>query len=265
MPASADSVGLLELQAGFARALLDRGEPAPHGLIRGHRFGVYRNNVFASLTGVLRTRYPVVERLVGEEFFQAAAGLFIAAHPPSTPVLIEYGGGFPAFLENFEPARGVPYLADAARLEWLRHAAFHAVDCEPLTAQGLASVPPEEAAMLTFELHPSAGLIASPYPIVSIWETNTYDAQVRAIGPGLPGEAALAVRPELEVMVLRLDPAEHAFIAALGRGAILGDAAATAAAHDGFNLAQALAKLIAAGALAGFTAASSQKGDLHHA
>ncbi len=257
MRAFADSDGLTELQARFARALLERGEDAPHGLIRGNRFGVYRNNVFASLIAALRARYPTIERLVGEEFFQAAASLFIEAHPPSTPVLIEYGGGFPAFLESFEPARGVPYLADVARLEWLRHAAYHAADCEPLMAQRLACVPPEEAGGLTFELHPSAGLIASPYPIVSIWETNAFDAEVRAIGPGVPGEAALAVRPEFDVTVLRLDPGEYAFAAALARGATLGDAAAKAAAHPGFGLAQALAKLIAAGAFAGFTAASS--------
>ncbi len=267
MRASADSDGATfrELQGRFARALLERGGVAPHGLIRANRFGVHRNNVFASLTGALRARYPVIERLVGEEFFQAAAGLFIVAHPPSTPVLIEYGGGFCAFLENFEPARGLPYLADVARLEWLRHAAYHAADYEPLTAQRLAFVPPEEAGGLTFDLHPSAGLIASAYPILSIWETNTFDAEVRAIGPAFPGEAALVIRPELEPAILRLDQGEYAFAAALEQGATLGDAAAKAGAHPGFSLTQTLAKLIAAGAFAGFTAASSQTGDLKHA
>ena len=61
--------------------------------------------------------------------------------------------------------------------------------------------------------------------------------------------------------VLRLDPAEYAFTAALEGGANLGDAAAIASALDSFSLAQALSKLIAAGA-SRFT---SQKGDLHHA
>jgi len=261
--ADSDEPRLMVLQGSFARALLERGEAQPHGLIRAHRFGVYRNNVLESLIGALRARYPVIERLAGKEFFQAAASLFIAANPPSTPVLIEYGGGFPAFLESFEPARGVPYLADVARLEWLRHAAYHAADQEPLTAQSLAFVPPEEAQGLTFELHPSAGLIASPYPIVSIWETNTFDAEVRAIGPGLGGEAALLIRPELEVRVLRLDPGEHAFAAALSQADILGNAAAKAGAYPGFNLAQTLAKLIAAGAFAACTV--SKTGDLSHA
>jgi len=256
---------LAELQAGFSRALLKRGEAAPAGLIRANRFGVYRNNVFASLTAVLRIRYPVIERLTGEEFFQAATSLFIAAHPPSTPVLIEYGEDFPAFLQNFEPARGAPYLADVARLEWLRHAACHAADLEPLTAQSLAYVPPEEAAQLTFEFHPSAGLIASPFPVVSIWQTNTCDTEVRPISPELGGEAALIVRPGLEVTVLRLNPDEYAFAAALAQGAALAGAAAEASARGEFSLAQSLAKLISAGAFAFFTAARSQRGALHHA
>ncbi len=267
MRPSSDSPGasLAELQADFSRALLERSGAAPAGLIRANRFGVYRNNVLASLIAVLRTRYPVIERLTGEEFFQAVASLFIGAHPPSTPVLLEYGHGFPAFLESFEPARALPYLAGVARLEWLTHAAYHAADCEALTAQRLATVPPGEAAQLTFKLHPSAGLIASHYPIVSIWQTNTHDAKVRAIGPGLGGEAALVLRPELEVTVLCLNPGEHAFAAALARGEPLAGAAAKAGALGEFSLAQSLAKLISAGTFAGFTPARSQRGELNYA
>jgi hypothetical protein len=235
------------------------------GLIRGHRLSVHRNNLHASPIDVLRARYPVIERLVGEDFFKAAAGIFAATHPPRTPVLLEYGEGFPAFLESFEPARGLPYLADVARLEWLRHAAYHAADHAPLTAAGLAGVLPESAGGLTFAFHPSAGLIASPYPIVSIWETNTFNGQVRAIGPELPGEAALVIRPELEVSVLRLDAAEHAFTAALAAGQTLGQAMGKAAAHEGFDLSRCLARLIAAGAFSGFTAGPNQAGDARHA
>ena len=196
MPRSTDTAcqSLGEIQAQFLRAMLETREPPP-GLIRAQRFSVHRNNLHASLIDALRALYPVIERLVGEDFFVAAAGLFAAAHPPRTPVLIEYGEGFAAFLEDFEPARGLPYLADVARLEWLRHAAYHAADQVPLTAASLAGVPPERAGGLTFAFHPSAGLIASPYPIVGIWETNAFDAQVRPIGPELPGDAALIITP----------------------------------------------------------------------
>ena len=263
MRPSSDSAleSLAELQAQFSRAMLETRLAPPPGLAPARRFSVHRNNLYASLTDALRARYPATLRLVGEDFFQGAASLFIEVSPPCTPVLIEYGDAFPAFLESFEPARGLAYLADVARLEWLRHAAFHAADRVPLTALRLAAVSPEQAGAIAFEFHPSAGLIASPYPIVSIWETNAYDEQVRPIGPELPGEAALVIRPELHVTVLRLDPAEYAFAAALAAGETLAEAAAL----DGLDLGASLAKLIAAGAFRGFTASPIQTGDTPHA
>jgi hypothetical protein len=264
MRTSIDTAGqtLGELQAGFSRALLQRSDPSPSGLIHADRFRIHRNTVFAGLVSALRARYPVAGRLVGEEFFDGVASLFIESHPPTSPVLIEYSGGFAAFLESFEPAGGLPYLTDVARLEWLRHAAYHSAEGEPLKPDHLSHVPAGCAGALTFELHPSASLFLSPYPAISIWETNTFDAEVRAIGPDLPGEAALIVRPGAEVTVLRLDRGEHAFASALAASATLENAAAQAAACDDFSLAPALAKLITAGAFCRFTLPQTQAGDL---
>ena len=215
----------------------------------------------------MRARYPVIERLVGEDFFEAAAGHFIEAHPPRSPVLIDYGEGFSAFLESFEPAGALPYLADVARLEWLRHRAYHAADRKALRPSDLARTPSDRVFALTFEFHPSAALIVSPYPIVSIWETNAHDAETRPIGPDLAGEAALVVRPDYDVRVVRLDEAEHAFTAALAEGATLGEAAGKARLRrgfDGFNLTPALAKLITAGAFCSFAFPASELGDPCH-
>ncbi len=251
---------LAALQGDFTRALLGGGAQDAAG-VAPHRFTVYRNNVFASLAEVLRARYPAVERLTGEDFFAAAARVFVSEHPPSSPVLLEYGEGFAAFLAAFEPARELPYLADVARLEWLRHAAFHAADCPALTAAALSAVAPERAGELIFERHPSLGLISSPYPAVSIWETNVRDEHVRSIGPELPGEAALIVRPALEVSVHRLDPGEHLFAAALLSGLTLADAARTASATAVLSLPHAIAKLLAAGAFRGFRLDATRTGD----
>jgi len=262
MRPSIDSAeSLSHLQARFSHKLMQRGSAAPGGLIRSKRFRVYRNNVFASLIDALRARYPVIKRLVGEDFFEAAAAHFIEAHPPRSPMLIDYGEGFSAFLASFEPAGGLPYLADVARVEWLRHRAYHAADQKALGPSDLACAPSDRAFALTFEFHPSAALVASPYPIVSIWETNTHDAETRPIGSGLAGEAALVVRPDCEVQIVRLDEAEYAFTAALSEGAPLGEAAAKV---DGFNLARALAKLITAGAFCSLALSPSEPGDPCH-
>src|SRR5262245_5599191 len=97
-------LALTDLQRTLRRALLEQNERAlreldleiASGNLTVHeRVGVYRNNVIASLTEALRETFPVVHRLVGEHFFDFAASEFVGSHPPSHPVLSEYGDAFP--------------------------------------------------------------------------------------------------------------------------------------------------------------------------
>jgi len=245
---------LAALQGGMAAAILERRDDPSAALAAGWdcRLDVHRNNVHASLTEALRSRFPVIERLVGAEFFAATARMFIAAHPPRTPVLLEYGGGFPAFLAGFAPAQPFPYLPDVARLEWLRNEAFHAADAAPLDPAALAAVPPDRAGGLRFAPHPAARAFASPYPAVSIWDTNTHDATVRAIDAD--GEEAAVVRPNDIVRIVSLPPGGAALLQALSAGETL---AAAAAASPGIDLATALGLLLQAGAFSGVSIADA--------
>jgi hypothetical protein len=60
-----------DLQGAFACAVLDASAAVPGAVVRNaggtpsRRFGVYRNNVYASLIDVLARRFPVAARLVG--------------------------------------------------------------------------------------------------------------------------------------------------------------------------------------------------------
>ncbi|MGS0757134.1 HvfC/BufC family peptide modification chaperone, partial [Roseateles sp. GG27B] len=98
------------------------------------RLAVYRNNVVSSLVDALAETFPVVEQLVGSEFFRAMAVLFVRQAPPRSRVLAHYGQAFPSFIADFEPAQGLPYLADMARLEVARVAAYHAADADSVSA-----------------------------------------------------------------------------------------------------------------------------------
>ena len=62
---------------------------------------------------------PMMMRRLGQFVGKgrAMAREFVRAHPPSSPLLFLYGQEFPAFMETFEPARSIPYLADVARIE----------------------------------------------------------------------------------------------------------------------------------------------------
>ena len=112
----------LTTQSEFAAALIDPGLAVPEGLAAwngpkpARRFGVYRNNVAIGLIGALASRFPAAERIVGREFFAAMAHEFIRLHPPRSPLLLAYGDDFPDFIESFEPAREITYLADVMRL-----------------------------------------------------------------------------------------------------------------------------------------------------
>jgi hypothetical protein len=70
---------LAHIQCTFAKSLLDRTVPVPVEIRNAsrrradRRFAVYRNNVAAGLANALAARFPVVKRLVGDEFFRAMA------------------------------------------------------------------------------------------------------------------------------------------------------------------------------------------------
>ena len=80
-------------ESAFAKALLDSKQPIPVGIgapgavIPTRRLAVHRNNMIAGLVNVLKGRFPVVEKIVGEEFFGAMAGAFVRECPPRSPVL----------------------------------------------------------------------------------------------------------------------------------------------------------------------------------
>jgi len=252
--------GLRELQRDFARSVLS-GEVAvadrirPTGMNAGQRLSVYRNNTFLGLTEALRDGYPVVNRLVGDGFFDGLARAFIARHPPRSGCLLGYGDGFPSFVAQYPQAQGLPYLPDVTRLEWLWQEAFHEADAQGIDLSALATVPLQSYAELRFRLHPSARLMASDYPVLHIWEVNQpgFEGDDRvSLGEG--GCRLLVFRPGLEVEVHRLDAGDYAFLTAISEDSILAEALERAAnADDCFDLLNSLRHWIDRGLFAHFS------------
>ena len=206
--------GLGGFQAALAEALAAADGAACPSALTGtdrRRFRVYRNNVHHGRAEALGAAYPVVRRLVGDDFFRAMARVFLAAHPPRSRSLALMGASLPAFLDDFAPAASVPYLADVARLERAVLEALHAADAPPLDPARLTA---EELALTP---HPAARVVASAHPIVSLWRAHQGggDGAVRIVKAG---ETALVTRPQQRVQVQALDPARGAFAEALLAG-----------------------------------------------
>jgi hypothetical protein len=242
--------GLARKETSFVAALLDSALPVPEGVTSRpgsnpkRRFSVYRNNVSSALIEAVAARYPVMNRLVGEDFFRAMTREYVLGHLPASPVLIGYGRDFPDFVSKFPPAAGLLYLADVARLESAYWEAYHAADAQPLDAAAFTAIAPERLASIRMEFIPSFFLITSTFPIVSIWHTNVHDAEVKPVDLSA-GEDAAVARPELDVEIRRLPPGAAKFLETLKISHTLGDAAvAGAAAEAGFDLAHNLRGLI---------------------
>lgn len=221
----------------FAAALVDPARAVPPGLIgrdhrpAGRRFAVYRNNVVVSLIDALAARFPVVAALVGAEFFRAAAGVFVRAAPPETPLLYAYGDGFADFLAGFAPAADIAYLADVARLEWAIGAAGTAADAAPLGRAALAGLSADAVAALRLDPHPSVRLVTSPWPILALWRAHQPGAAMPAIWPE-GGESVLVLRdPTDRIVTVALDPGAARCLAGLLDGAAFGVAATLALAE----------------------------------
>jgi hypothetical protein len=214
-------------EAAIAAPLLDPEHPPRRRLRRRIAFAVYRNNVVLSLIDALAARFPAVRKTLGDEFFTHAARIFVARHPPTSPILTFYGDDFAAFLDAFRACADLPYLGDLARLEASRTRAYHAADVAPLGTGALARIRPEQLPALRFAPHPAVAIIASRHPIVTIWAVNVGDMPLAPI-EDWRGEDALITRPELDVEVRRLPPGAAVFLTGLAGGEFLGNAAAAA-------------------------------------
>ncbi len=236
----------------FTRALLAPDLACPDGVFSRNgadpasRFAVYRNNVHSSLINALATAYPVTLQQVGDAFFRAMAGLYVQASPPDSPLISEYGSTFADFIQGFEPAASVPYLADVARLERLRVRAYHAADTQALAPQTVlhALQGQTEPGILRLQLHPSLATLNSAYAVVAVWAAHQTEGAMATLKPW-HAQSALVLRHGLVVKVFAIDSGAAAFIDHLNQGAQLETAVTHALeAAPEFDLNQCMGLLI---------------------
>ncbi|RMD01137.1 DUF2063 domain-containing protein [Aquitalea palustris] len=210
---------------------------------------VYRNNYRVGLIETLKMIYPVTGQIVGEEFMTGLAREYSKQHASYSGNLHRYGGSFGDFLQDFPPAKTLPYLADVARLEWAVHRSYYAIDQAPLAASALTEIQPEQFGQLRFAFCDSSRALSSPWPVVSIWQGHQ-PGQTLNVKLEAGGEQALVSRHAGKVRVQAETAGMAALLLALQDGQPLGEAAEQAlSAQDDFDLQAGLARLFADGLL----------------
>jgi hypothetical protein len=253
---SAIAPSLLELQRVVSAGLAGDGQMAAleiisDGIDATARLSIYRNTSATTLTAALSLNYPAVRKLVGDEFFEGAASVFIDGHRAGSACLDDYGREFGEFLAHFPPASSLPYLADVAELEWAVSRALHAPEAAALDLARLAELTTQASASLRLLPHPALSLVRANAPADAIWHAvlEGDDAALGAIDLADGPVYLLVQRRESSVCMQRLSEAAWRFTTALCAGTPL---AAALAANPDCDADRVLAEHLAAGRFGGF-------------
>ena len=239
-------------QSTFRHALTDTGQPVPERLVdgagrpAGRRFSVYRNNVAVSLSEALETGFPAVAALLGDANFARVAARFLRQPPPGSPLLMTWGGQFPAFLEGLDELDTMPWLPDVARSDLAMRRAYHAADATPIEPAELLALDEEALERARVTLAPAVQLLASRWPLAEI---RSYALGETPERPSAGAQDIVVTRPEFDPVVSALPERGHAFALALKVGMPLG--AAVTQCGEGFDPAPTLALLLGQGAITG--------------
>ena len=237
---------LLAEHAGGSSALADiRGgafSPA-------ERLSIYRNNLRENFLKVLELEFPVVQRLVGADYFRQTARQFLLHTPSRSGDLFHCGRAFAHYLRQQFAAGDYAYLPDVAALEWAYQEAIIAADDPRIfDLAALAQLEQDSYDRLRLHPHPALRLVQSPFPVVAIWAANQPDVVGDAtIDISRGGDSGLITRPLRATQITAIGAGATIFLRAVLEHRSLGEALETALAADpAFDVESALGPWIQA-------------------
>lgn len=218
--------------------------------------GIYQNSAIANITNSLKLTYPVIEKLVGEEFFSAMCREFIYITWPNSGNMDDYGAEFSDFLAEFEHAKHLLYLKDVARLEWGFHQSSLANDAIITDWSTLAQA--SDILQLQFLVTPSLRLVSSTFPIDKIWHLNqdetSADTEVEFGDEQDTDTFIVLFRQQLKTVVLPITSGEFALLNAFdNKETFENSIVAASQKQTDFSIDDSLKKFIELGIICGFS------------
>ena len=205
---------------------------------------VYSNNAWQFFLTALERTYPVTQRRVGTDFFRQLARDYRVQRPSQHGDLHWIGEAFPAWLAARMAGTGYEWLADLARLEWACETSVAAAQHDPVGPESLAGIDPHLLPHVALAWQPSLQLVASPFPIWSVWQANQHEDAAAPVDLAAGAEHCAVVCIADRVAVYRLEAADHRLLQYLCAGLSLGAAADAAVANAG-TLGRVLERLLA--------------------
>ncbi len=249
---------LLEIQEKFARSMLDAQSDffltsvkAPP-TTKAERFAIYRGNLLAIWVKTLANAYPVVQRLVGEDFFEDLARVYGKQYPSASGNLNFFGENFSDFLMRHESLRDYPYIAPVAQLEWLLHQSYYAEDREKISLSQLISQTGTDVQLVVLHFAPDVSFHQSQFATAAIWQAHqTAEVEDLKVPIDTPTYCIIS-RPQWRAQILEISESAFHALKALRRGQTLESALDLALQHQAnFDVGAQLQTWFAAGLFVG--------------
>jgi len=218
-----------------------------------HRIEAHRGNYRMSTQSTIISAYPIVARLVGDEYISGLAQKFVEEFPPKVATLPQYGDEFPEFLRKFAPVqKDLPWLSAVAELDRAWFFAYSAKDQVPLRVKDLQGKAALALPILAPCLVASASLLRFTVPAYSIWRTNKQDDEVKPVNLRKGAQWAVVWRKDNQINHQSLTQAEYVFLTNIEGGLSFANSYAEAVKYDKqFDLQRQFSHWLSAGLFKG--------------
>jgi hypothetical protein len=130
----------------------------------------YGNAYSLRLKEALTTDYERLHSYLGDELFETLMQHYIESYPSHHPSLRYFGQHMVELVEQQEPFKQLPEVAEITRIELAFGNSFDAADCQCVSLQQLAQLDPEKWADLTLRFHDAVQLLPQQYNSFQIWK-----------------------------------------------------------------------------------------------
>ena len=205
---------LHDIQQRFQDHVLDGGGAMPKLIAckssadTQTRLDIYVNAYRLRLLEALKTDYPALQALAGDELFERIGHDYIDACPSTHYSIRYFGQHLAAFIADTPGYRESPVLAEMAELEWRLTLAFDAADDPVLDEESLAAMPTSAWPTLRLRFQESLQRCEFHWNVSDVWRAiDQNDA------PAAPAELKQPIscviwRQALQVYLRKMEPAE---------------------------------------------------------
>jgi hypothetical protein len=185
------------------------------------RMALYGNAYLLRLKEALGTDYERLHAYLGDELFDNLLTQYIEHYPSHHPSLRYFGRHMVELIQRLESFSQLPEVAEIARIEQAFGNSFDTADCDCVSIDELARLPPAAWVNLVLRFHGAVQLLPQRYNSFQIWRALARDETP----PQKTAENStwLIWRQDLVSRYRALESAEQAALSAMLAGTTFAD------------------------------------------